>query len=85
MDEAGIENIGKYPNYDSVFPDDTNPASQDKLCINPEYFYHVWESFGIHETHLCMTFTGINRGIVLRDKSGSSEGIGLIMPIMISE
>lgn len=82
IDQYGIDKLGRIPYYDSVFPDDSKPECQDKLCINPEYFYNVWEAFGIHETALCMTFTGINRGIVLRDKSGSSEGIGLIMPIM---
>lgn len=84
MDQTAIKSLGMIPNYDSVIPDDTNAISQDKLCINAEYFYNVWEAFGIHETHLCMTFTGANRGIVLRDRSGSSEGIGLIMPIYIA-
>ncbi len=80
--ETFWEKIGRYPNYDVVFPDKDKPTvALDRIGYNPLLMAALCEGFGVAPYTFRYKFYGADRGIVV--ESNASKAIGLIMPLNV--
>ena len=74
-----MEEIGKYPNYDAVIPEETK--EQNYTSLNAKLFLYLDTIFNNSvnaEGDLKMNFHGVNKAVTLKSKCGKFTG--LLMP-----
>ena len=77
-----MEEIGKYPNYDAVIPEEIKEQSYTSL--NAKLFLYIDNVFnnGYHTNgRLKMNFHGVNKAVTLTSECGKFKG--LLMPRML--
>ena len=77
-----MEEIGKYPNYDAVIPEEIK--EQNYTSLNAKLFLYLDTIFNnsvYAEGDLKMNFHGVNKAVTLKSKCGKFTG--LLMPRMI--
>lgn len=83
------DTVGKYPNWQNVFPTRSQAEDVGRYSINAKLYWELTQALGIDRLYV-MDFYGPKKGAVVwpnEDKGETHEyftkDIGIIMPIMI--